>query len=404
MAEQRIWIECRYERIHKFCVRGGRLGYPFTRCPIISDADLDAFLDWYFFNKAARNGRPLLKDEHQKLFKEEIRAHARKNSKRSSIIFDAKRAYYTQIDETTIKNGFEIAMTWIQQYLMGAHLPNGHLDQISHQNGFHIPSHAPSPVNSNGSDPPNGYGSIQLDLRKSENSSPNSEYHYSSPESPPSNSSQIQVVPSHVLPVLLNSSTDVFIGIGANDEVLFRDNNDDPIINKEGLIQDGNRDPTNPGIYSISGSSSSDESVGSPEPYNVIQFPLNIQPWEQGSTSNPIQQAFYSREGALHTQRLTTQYFDWLKEIGHDTNMMERHSIMWDWQLMRERKLQNGAPLFDVGINLLTSADNFECPTASVSQPLRPPLLGLGPQIFALLSDDESSNTLANSRAVPSIQ
>ncbi|CAI9118055.1 OLC1v1019568C1 [Oldenlandia corymbosa var. corymbosa] len=180
-SEQETWLECRYERMH--C---GQLAHPLTRCLHLSDAQLESYLDEYFFNESARNNALLVKDNMKKLFSESMRAHGHKNHKQTSIttetFVDSQRNYFATIDENTIINGFEITMR-VEHGLEQVHPsnpdlndemqeedPNDHMDDDNQgneapvqpeangfhpsENGFHIPEVIPSPSDNGGKNQP----------------------------------------------------------------------------------------------------------------------------------------------------------------------------------------------------------------------------------------------------------
>ncbi|CAI9103200.1 OLC1v1001646C1 [Oldenlandia corymbosa var. corymbosa] len=100
-------IECRYEKLHKFCRRCGRLGHPHHKCPIVSDVALDAFLNDYFRAEAERNHAPMHRNELREMFLEMIN-------------------YYALIEEERIRDGFHITMDGEQGFQpMNVDVPPG---------------------------------------------------------------------------------------------------------------------------------------------------------------------------------------------------------------------------------------------------------------------------------------
>ncbi|CAI9106555.1 OLC1v1005742C1 [Oldenlandia corymbosa var. corymbosa] len=96
-------IECRYEHLHKFCRKCGRLGHPNHKCMIVSDVALEAFLNDHFIAQEERNNAP-------------IRTQKSKVYQMIAAFLNRTRDYYALIEEERINDGFQITMDEVQGF------------------------------------------------------------------------------------------------------------------------------------------------------------------------------------------------------------------------------------------------------------------------------------------------
>ncbi|CAI9112431.1 OLC1v1012881C1 [Oldenlandia corymbosa var. corymbosa] len=105
-------IRCKYEHMHKYCQRCGRLGHPLNRCYMMEDQQLENFLNTFFLAKAAKFDSPMFIDVNQPLYTGSLRAHAHKK-KRSTLLPDYKvqdmTHYYATVPDHYIEDGFTIS-------------------------------------------------------------------------------------------------------------------------------------------------------------------------------------------------------------------------------------------------------------------------------------------------------
>ncbi|CAI9094931.1 OLC1v1030763C1 [Oldenlandia corymbosa var. corymbosa] len=126
-------IKCKFEHMHKFCQRCGRLGHPLTRCYFMEDDALTTFLNNFFAARAAQFDSPLLVDVNKPLCSGAIRGHAHKQ-KRSTRLPEYKVAamldFYDSVPDTYIQDGFTISETDeetpVPWYPWSPHNPDDH--------------------------------------------------------------------------------------------------------------------------------------------------------------------------------------------------------------------------------------------------------------------------------------
>ncbi|CAI9108357.1 OLC1v1007930C1 [Oldenlandia corymbosa var. corymbosa] len=333
-SEQETWLECRYERMHKFCLPCGQLAHPLTRCLHLSDAQLESYLDEYFFNESAGNNVPLVKDNMKKLFSESMRAHGHKNHKRTSIItetfVDSQRNYFATVDENTIKNGFEITMR-VKHGLEHVQPPNPDLndeiqeeDPNDHMDDDNQGNEAPMQPEANGFQP--------------------SENGFHIPEVPPSPS----------------------------------DNG-------------GKNQPTELEFHGGSTSQQREDAAKTSQPNHMVNLaelsPILAE--KEHLSSQPLRVAT-KPGGDLHeVHELTKEYVEWPKLQDVEVHLLARKDMLWEWQQRKVNKLKKGYFCFQKPTYAEDKADNFSINSNSSPIQLNPYQVSTS-ALFELLSDAES--------------
>ncbi|KAH7836633.1 hypothetical protein Vadar_003762 [Vaccinium darrowii] len=134
------WIECRYERIYKFCRLCGRIGHTYPQCDL-SREEARARVDAMLNNLCTRFGSVLHTDDSAPLYSNRIRAFARSNARRNMHMWAAddnvaEVATQTdvigeQVDEQPLMMDFE---QFLQDYEaawdLGLQRPNADVVQV----------------------------------------------------------------------------------------------------------------------------------------------------------------------------------------------------------------------------------------------------------------------------------
>ncbi|CAI9098784.1 OLC1v1035491C1 [Oldenlandia corymbosa var. corymbosa] len=343
--EQETWLDCRYERMHKFCLRCGQLAYPLTRCLHLSDAQLESYLDGYFFNESGRNNAPLVKYNMKKLFSESIRAHGHKNHKRTSIItetfVDSQRNYFATVDENTIKNGFEITMRvehGLEQVQppkpdlndeMQEEDPNDHIDDDNQGN------EAPMQPEANGFLPSeNGFHILEV---------------------PP----PLRIMEAEISQQ--NSSS----------------------------MEDGSQNLPNEG----STSQQWEEAAKTSQSNHMVNLaklsPILAE--KEHLSSQPLQVATKPKGDLHEVHQLTKEYVEWLKLQDVEVDLLARNDMVWEWQQRKVNKLKKGSFCFQKPTYAENKADNFSINSSSSLIQLNPYQASTS-ALFELLSDAESDS------------
>lgn len=111
----RFWVQCRYERMHKFCRRCGRIGHPMNRCPIQGNVNVVHFVEQKIREHNATRGTRLVFDPAKVMFPACMRAHVHRAQKRSTAFPDGFMEYqedfFRFVPEENILDGFQFSMS-----------------------------------------------------------------------------------------------------------------------------------------------------------------------------------------------------------------------------------------------------------------------------------------------------
>ncbi|CAI9094667.1 OLC1v1030445C1 [Oldenlandia corymbosa var. corymbosa] len=104
-------IQCKYENVHKFCMRCGCLGHHLQHCHIQDNQTLEENLDAFFTEKEIQNGSPLYIDPNRPLFTGSMCAHGHKKRRCTRIMFNKYlqlQDFYEHVPEHYVQDGFQI--------------------------------------------------------------------------------------------------------------------------------------------------------------------------------------------------------------------------------------------------------------------------------------------------------
>lgn len=89
------WIECRYERIYKFCRACGRVGHTYPQCGL-SSTEARARVDEVINRLAAQFRTSVRTDESVPLYSNRTRAFARSNSRRNTHMWAVQQDLFPE--------------------------------------------------------------------------------------------------------------------------------------------------------------------------------------------------------------------------------------------------------------------------------------------------------------------